>query len=164
MRAELLENGSREDIWDDMFDGDLINPTGELLSDATSENIIQKHFNKVVRKGDCFTLDGARWMVNAHPFRSDKKERLIWALEQVKKHRGIAKAMEKMPGTDLDDFKRSLKDLDKIFVNPVTIPREWGIPHIPNPLKAYYEKMYDERLISTSECQFEAFLDQYLHA
>ena len=163
VQKEMLESESPEAVWNDIFNGDIVNPTMELLSDVTSESVVQTYFNKVVRKGDYFTLDGARWMVKAHNFRNDKEERLLFVLEQVSKYRGIPNAMKKMSGVDLADFKRSLKDLDKIFVNPVTIPRDWGIPHIPNPLKAYYEKMYETRLLTRSEYQFEKLLKEYLH-
>jgi len=33
-----------------------------------------------------------------------------------------------------------LIELDKLRINPVTIPKEWGIEHIPNLLNAYYDK------------------------
>lgn len=37
------------------------------------------------------------------------------------------------------------------MVNPVTIPRRWNIPHIPNLLRAYYELPYDDALIPEEE-------------
>ena len=69
----------------------------------------------------------------------------------VKDHGGIAKAKAQLNNLELDNFKRSLKDLDDILVNPVTIPRRWNIPHIPNLLRAYYESPDDEVLITEEE-------------
>ena len=41
------------------------------------------------------------------------------------------------PEYDIDDFNRSLRELSEIGINPVTIPREWGIKHIPNLMRVY---------------------------
>lgn len=35
-------------------------------------------------------------------------------------------------------------DLSDINVNPVTIPKEWGIRHIPNLLYSYFEQAQKE--------------------
>ena len=150
---EFTNDISVEDIYERIFD-DNRNPSIPLdviLSDEISEEIVSKHFYKIVRKGDYFTLDGARDIVESYNFRRDKEERLIYALEQVSKARGIADAKSKMSGLDLDDFKRSLRDLDDILVNPVTIPRGWNIKYIPNLLRAYYDFIYEEILVSSEE-------------
>lgn len=137
-------------------------PADIVLSDRISEEIIKKYFYKIVRKGDYFTLDGAREIVESYNFRRDKEERLIYALEQISKARGIADVKSKMLGCDLDDFKQSLRDLDDILVNPVTIPKGWKIRHIPNLLRAYYDSVYDEQLISTSEYLILKRIDEFL--
>lgn len=127
------------------------NPVDVVLKDQILEKIIRKHFYKILRKGDYFTLEGAREIVESYDFRRSKEERMVYALEMVKKHHGIAKAKSKLHGQDLADFKRSLTDLDDILVNPVTIPRRWGIEHIPNLLGAYYDATYVEQLIPEHE-------------
>lgn len=38
----------------------------------------------------------------------------------------------------------TLRDLDDININPVTIPREWNIQRIPNLLNAYDRRIEDE--------------------
>ncbi len=134
----------------------------EMWSDKVCEDVVTKYFNKVVRKGDYFTLPGARWMVEAHNFRQDKEERLIYALELINECRGIAKAKSKLFSVDLKDFKRSLKDLDDILVNPVTIPREWNIDYIPNLLGAYYDSIYEEQLITSKDFEAKKYLSEYL--
>jgi hypothetical protein len=157
-------------IFEDMDDWEMIEsrisypviPIDVMLSDEISAGVIRGYFNRVIRKGDYLTLDCARWMVEAHNFRRDKEERLIFALEQVNECRGIAKAKAKLRGVDLSEFKRSLKDLDAILVNPVTIPREWKIDHIPNPLRAYYDNIAEERLVFNNERLFEKFLSEYV--
>jgi hypothetical protein len=133
-----------------------------MLSDEISEDVISKYFNKIIGKGDYFTLDGARCIIEGYNFRCDKEERLIRALELVNECRGIAKAKSKLQGDDLKDFKRSLNDLDDILVNPVTIPRDWNIVHIPNLLRAYYDARYEEHLIPSSEVEARKRLAEYL--
>ena len=48
----------------------------EMLSEDFCGELIEDYFNRVVRKGDYFTLDGARWMVEAQNFRREKEESL----------------------------------------------------------------------------------------
>lgn len=134
----------------------------EMISDRVCRDVIVKYFNKIVRKGNYFTLDGARWMVEAYHFRQDKEDRLIDALELVSECRGIAKAKATLQGEEVKDFKRSLKDLDEIFVNPVTIPRNWGIDYIPNLLKAYDHTICDEHLVFLNEFKAGELLSEYL--
>ena len=84
---------------------------------------------------------------------------MIRALELVNECRGIAKS--KLRSDDLKDFKRSLNDLDAILVNPVTIPRDWGIDYIPNLLQAYYDARY-EQLVPISEVLARKRIAAYL--
>ena len=161
IKRALLDDLVFEDFLEEVLFGSTINPTKSLMCDTFSENMICKYFNKIIRKGDYFTLEGAKWMVSRHNFRQDKEERLIEALNLIGKHKSIAKTLSKLESEikskledglegdelnklkrSLSDLKRSLKDLDDIFVNPVTIPRRWGIPYIPNPMRAYNDSMY----------------------
>ncbi len=137
-------------------------PIDVMLSDDVSSNIIRSYFNKVIRQGDYLTLDAARWMVETHNFRRDKEERMIFALELINECRGIAKAKKKLHGEEVKEFKRSLNDLDAILVNPVTIPREWKIDYIPNPLRAYYNHITEEQLVPKIEILFDDLLAEYL--
>jgi len=69
--------------------------------------------------------------------------------------------LESDSGSALQDFKRSLNDLDNILVNPVTIPRKWGVKYIPNLLKAYYDSIYT-RLLFANELRYCRHLREYL--
>lgn len=122
-----------------------------ILTDTISHKILETYIYKIIRKGDYFTLDGAKEIVESYNFRLEKEERLLYALDIVSESRGIAAAKQKLSGLELDDFKRSLNDLDEILVNPVTIPRKWNTPHIFNPLRAYTNRLFEEQLISYSE-------------
>lgn len=122
-----------------------------VLPTNVSYDIVEKYIFKTLRKGDYFTLEIAKKIVESYTFRPEKEERLLYALDIVSESRGIAAAKEKLSGLELDNFKRSLNDLDEILVNPVTIPIKWNIDHIPNPIRAYCDVIYEECLMPRSE-------------
>lgn len=126
-------------------------PIDVVLSANTYEPIIRKSIYKILRKGNYFTLDIARDIVESYHFRSSKEERMIEVLESVNESHGIAKAKSKLREDEFPRFNKALKELDKILVNPVTIPRRWDIKHIPNLLRAYYDSIYEEQLVSYQE-------------
>lgn len=126
-------------------------PIDVVLSANIYEPIIRKSIYKILRKGNYFTLDIARDIVESYHFRSSKEERMIEVLESVNESHGIAKAKSKLREDEFPRFNKALKELDKILVNPVTIPRRWDIKHIPNLLRAYYDSIYEEQLVSYQE-------------
>ena len=145
---------SVEELYQKIIAGEMYRPSipvDVMLSDKVSDRVNRKHFVQIIGKGDYFTLDGARSIVESYNYRHDKEERLIWSLEWIRKCHGIARAKSKLHGMDLADLKRSLKDLDSIRVNPVTIPRRWNIEYIPNLLRAYDESIYEEELVPKQE-------------
>lgn len=138
-------------------------PASIILSDRTAEEMVQKYFYRIIRKGDYFTLRIAKDIVKSYQFRAEKEERMLYTLEIVNQSRGIADAKSKIPLVDLDDFKRSLRDLDDILVNPVTIPKSWNIKHIPNLLRAYYGAVYEEQFIFKNEALALKRIEEFLH-
>jgi hypothetical protein len=117
----------------------------EMMSDETSYDVVHKYFNKIIRKGDYYPLDKAKRIIESKCFCENKEDRLIDTLVSINNRRGISKAREGLEGKKLEDFKRSIRELEGLRINPVTIPREWGIKHIPNLLDAYYDKLSDEQ-------------------
>jgi hypothetical protein len=112
-----------------------------LLSDCVCEDTILRYFKRVIKYGDYYTLTEARKKIQSHDFCQSKKTRLISVLEFINQKRGIAKARDSY-GDDKcakAEFNRALRELSEIEINPVTIPREWGIPFIPGLLKRYFE-------------------------
>ena len=140
-------------------------PSALILTNELSEKVTENYFFKIVRKGDYFTYDLARKIIESYHFKRNKEERILYALELVKEHGGIAKAKAKLNHIELNDFKKSLRDLDEILVNPVTIPRRWKIPYIPNLLYAYRDSLYNEIFILedeyTARKKIEAVLSDY---
>lgn len=148
------DSPSVEDIYQTFVYSDVSNPSipvDVMLSSKISDSVNRKHFAQIIGSGDYFTLDNARSIVESYGYRRDKEERIIYALEQVNNCRGVVRAKSKLHSLDLVDFNRSLKDLDRILVNPVTIPRRWNIEYIPNLLRAYDNSIYEDELLPEQE-------------
>ena len=118
-------------------------PIEPFLSNAICVEVIDKYFRKILRSGDYYTLEKARDIIKMCRFRPKREEKLIKALKMTNDHRGIYKTKLRLMGKDLLEYNRMLNDLDELGINPVTIPRHWGIEHIPNLLNAYYNKCAD---------------------
>lgn len=115
-----------------------------LLTHEMCNDVINHYFNKVIGKGDWHTLQNAIRMIKTQNYNKQRRERLIETLKFVNQCRSLVKAKEIYQGSDLADFKRTLKELNDLNINPVTIPKEWGIKHIPNLLSSYYDKVQQE--------------------
>ena len=98
---------------------------------------INSYYGDTIGRGDWFTVSAAEKIIRSHRYNSQKEQRLIAALQRVSQCRSLASAKASYQGSDLAAFKRTLKDLSDIGINPVTIPRDWGIKHIPNLMHIY---------------------------
>lgn len=98
---------------------------------------INSYYGETIGRGDWFTVSEAERIIRSHRYNSQKEQRLIAALQRVSQCRSLASAKASYQGSDLAAFKRTLKDLSDIGINPVTIPRDWGIKHIPNLMHTY---------------------------
>lgn len=126
-----------------------------LLSQDACMDRINEYYNKTIGRGNWYTLQAAASLIRSHHFNRQKEHRLIDALQFVNQCRSIAKAKEARQGNDLESFNRTLKDLFAIGINPVTIPKEWGIGRTWGLLDAYYSKLAEERL----DKQYAAIMD-----
>lgn len=114
-----------------------INKYHDLLGYQACLSAVNHHYKKTVGAGDWFTLTEAEKVIMRQGYNSQKKERLLNALREVSQCRSLARAKASHQGKDLAAFKLTLKDLSDIGINPVTIPREWGITHIPNLMHTF---------------------------
>jgi hypothetical protein len=112
-----------------------------LFSDAYAREVVVTYFDKVIMRGDYYTLKIASAMVKARKFRGHKEERMIYALNLISQQRGIsgAKAYIRRERRNLLNFNRALNELSEMGINPVTIPKSFGIGRIPNLLEAYFQ-------------------------
>lgn len=118
----------------------IINKYRELLGYQACMKQVNHYYKSTIGAGDWFSMEMAQKIIRGHRFHKQKRERLIEALREVSQCRSLASAKAKHQGSDLAAFKRTLKDLADIGINPVTIPREWGISHIPNLLHTFNDK------------------------
>lgn len=143
---------------------DLPNMYEQLLTREVCNEKIDSYYKRTIGRGDWYTLQEAIRMVQSHHFNSQKEDRLIRALRIVNDYHSVAKAKAAYQGRDLEALKRSLSDLANLRINPVTIPREWGIKHIPNLLYAYFDKVFEEELRQGIEAFKMECLKEALHA
>lgn len=67
-----------------------------------------------------------------------------------------------LQGKELEDFRRSLRELAQLKINPVTIPSDWEIEHIPNLLGNYYAKLEEEKAQAQQEQLNQQLFDDYI--
>lgn len=119
-----------------------INKYKSLLDPILCVAIISNYYNKVIGKGDWYTLSTAIQIIKSKGFNSQKEQHLINVLKDVSRCRSLAKAKESCPIEKIGTFTRALNQLETLNINPVTIPREWHIEYIPNLLRSYLDQLY----------------------
>ena len=117
-----------------------------LLDDLSCNNAVSYYFHKIIGKGDWYTLNEAIRIIQSRKFNKQKENRLISALHIVNHYHSVAKAKEAFEGDGLENFRNNLKDLSCMGINPVTIPKGWGMKRIPNILYAYFDKKDEENM------------------
>ena len=75
---------------------------------------------------------------------------------------GIRNIKNVLKGKELDDFRRSLRELKALNINPVIIPDEWRIGKIPNLLTNFFELKEVERQKKEQEKFNECMLKDYI--
>lgn len=116
----------------------------QFFQPLTCIEVVSSYYERVIGRGDWYTLQEAIQKIKSKNLNSQREQRLIDALQHVNQCRSLAKAKASYQGYELDAFKRTLKELSSFNINPVTIPKEWGIKHIPNLLRSYFDKMLEE--------------------
>lgn len=135
----------------------------EMFSDSLASQVLTRYFNKIIGAGNYYTLDAARKMILRRNFKLQKEHRLISTLEFVNSMRGIANAKSALKNADnSDEFNRSLRELNELGINPVTIPKDWGIKTIPNLLCTYYNKLSNLHFDALQEERLMEMLKEYL--
>ena len=117
-----------------------INKYEYLLTPELCRQIVNSFWNKSIGNGHWYSLQHAVTLIRSQNFNSQKEDRLIKALQWVNQCRSVPRAKELFPG-NLDTFNRTLKELSNLCINPVTIPKEWGVDRIWNLLETYYSKL-----------------------
>lgn len=132
--VEMLRNCSPIQLSKKMY---MIN----MMSDEMCMNVIKKYYYKTIKPGDYYSYYYAEREILHRVSTSEKLYRLTDALKLIREKGGIANAKAGMCGNGLEEFRRSLRDLKELGINPVLIPDEWGIDYIQNLLGAYYDQL-----------------------
>lgn len=133
-----------------------------LLSNDICNEIIDYYFEKIIGYGDWYTFQDAIHKIQSHNYNKQKENRLIDVLRIISENRSIDKAKNFYQGNNLKTFQRTLKDLSILMINPVTIPKEWGIRHIPNLLHTYFEKQAKEKEERENKALYAECLEEYI--
>lgn len=118
-----------------------VHKSKSLFNPITCIKIISDYYKKVIGKGDWYTLSEAMRIIKSKGFNCQREDRLINALKDVSQCRSLANAKASYKGKELAAFKQTLKELEALNINPVTIPREWHIDHIPNLLRSCLDQL-----------------------
>jgi len=110
-----------------------------MLSNEKCIEKIDEYFKKIIGKGSYYTYKTAERKIMLQCSSWDKIVRLQKALKMVDACDGIRNVKNVLKGKELEDFRRSLRELELLGINPVTIPEELGIRTIPNLLNNFYE-------------------------
>ena len=134
-----------------------------LLNPLTCVGIVSSYYEKVIGKGDWYSLPEAVRIIQSKNFNSQREQRYIDALKYVNQCRSLAKAKASYQGNELIAFKQTLKELADLNINPVTIPREWNIKHIPNFLKAYFNELMEDysnfNILNENLCAAQGYVE-----
>ena len=125
-----------------------------MLSDTTAETVIEKYFKQIIGHGDYYTLKRAIEIVEDQDFTPQKEADIIYVLKEVNRH-GVAKLRESLLPDVPPKFYRILETLAKLNINPVTIPKSFGVKHIPNLLDAFNKLRGSGLGTSTHDDPFE---------
>ncbi len=140
-----------------------VNKYKDILTPLRCVEIVSSYYEKVIGKGDWYSLPEAVRIIQSKNFNSQREQRYIDALKYVNQCRSLAKAKASYQGNELIAFKQTLKELADLNINPVTIPREWNIKHIPNFLKAYFNELMEDysnfNILNENLCAAQGYVE-----
>ena len=140
-----------------------VNKYKDILTPLRCIEIISSYYEKVIGKGEWYTLSEAVRIIQSKNFNSQREQRYIDALKYVNQYRSLAKAKASYQGNESIAFKQTLKELADLNINPVTIPREWNIKHIPNFLKAYFNELMEDysnfNILNENLCAAQGYVE-----
>lgn len=108
----------------------------QMLSDAYMRRSASTYLKTAVMGGSYYSMPKATEIINSSSLTEEKKGDLIQALVLVDQHKGIrnAKIVHKDNDEALCEFNNNLHELVELGVNPVTIPTDYNIEGLYNPI------------------------------
>ncbi|MFP3122607.1 hypothetical protein OH784_07485 [Ectobacillus funiculus] len=112
-----------------------------LSSNGLSQSTLLTYYRQSIGLGDYYTLPKAKEIIRADPNYTDKKkQRMIEILDFISKRKYIWKARNES-NVCSKKFDKTLKCLEELGINPVTIPARWKIQFLPNLLPEIIKAM-----------------------
>lgn len=117
-----------------------------FLNPILSSWVIQQYYRDIIGYGDYYSLDRASEIIRSGPGRSDRHQRIIGFLRLVQEVGSVREAKERFTagyelsdGTTVGGSRETLINiirhyLPAVGVNPVLIPADMAIDHLPNPM------------------------------
>ena len=112
-----------------------------------AQDILEKTYLQMIGEGDFYSLYRAQKRIESSTYSKVKKQRLIDTMRLIAQSRGVYKAREKIEqGSNIKNmdiclqctgktFDTRLKEIKKIGLNPVLLPKEWGVIFLKNPIE-----------------------------
>jgi hypothetical protein len=99
---------------------------GYFLSKELSTETLANYYYKTIGTGEFYKLDKAKEIINNSDNKPGMKEKLIKVLEEVNSNRSIWKAKKNTQYSE-ESFRKYLKIIRELEINPITVPRRWDI-------------------------------------
>lgn len=122
-----------------------------MLTAAHSQEIILYYYDKLIGEQDFYSLTEAEKIINVSDLTTRLKHKLIDILRLIAQTRSISNARDQyVNGVNLRQpskylkgkratFNENLREIRKLGINPITIPRKWGLAKLDNPRRLILE-------------------------
>lgn len=117
-----------------------INNIFNIATKKIAEETLRYYLKKTVGFEDYYTLSEAKNLINnSRQYRDSTKKEMIDLIALINKKRSIPKARKEYSGKALN-FNMLIKKIRALNINPVTIPVNWNINHLLNPIHEINKK------------------------
>jgi hypothetical protein len=104
------------------------------ISDEICSSILIYYYSNTIGTGDYYTLQEAQRIICNQKLHQDTKRRMVELLRLINKKRSTYSAKKEFCENkgNVKEFNTLIKKMNKIGINPVTIPLSFGIEYLPN--------------------------------
>lgn len=118
-----------------------------FLNEEVADKLLKEEFNKLIGPGDFYSTYKAFKIIDQSKYKKDKKQSLkdimylasrCWSLQKAEGRyisgKPFSGSHKKITGTK-QTFRRSVKQLRELGIQPLRIPANWHISHLHNPIE-----------------------------
>lgn len=112
----------------------------QMCQDFIAQHIILYYYSKTIGDGDYYSFKKAKIIIEKNEkYKKKTKVKMIRLLNSVIKNGSVYSARKKWKDGEYE-FKKLIHKLEKIGVNPVTIPANWHMEKMPNLISRIEQK------------------------